>query len=429
MVSSTLRCAIYTRQSTTDDGRVLSSCEAQLSICLDFINAHAGSWEWTGERFDDVGVSGATTDRPALQRLLERVHGHAIDKVVVYRLDRLTRSMRDSLDILDAMRQAGVELLIVTAPELGSAATDRFLLNMMGAFAEFERDMIRSRLVDTRETLKRHGRRLAGLVPFGYDAAPSTRQLIANESEALQIRYIFELAASGKTARQISEEVNARGWRTKLRVAKRSGRIRGGNAWTPRQILDTLANPVYIGCFADGKAIRPGRHQPIVSRKLFDQARAQVESRRTTRGARRTTSIPWPLRGKVVCPNCGRIMSTHVIHHKPVVYRYYRCRSHAGGQPPCKMSRIAAFDIETAVEHILEDNSLCQDLPSLPDQQGVNLQRFQEVWALAGPIARRRLLPQIVERVIWREETSEIQLSLNVEALERLAQGSSPGTR
>ncbi len=168
-----VRYASYTRQSAADPGNVLSSCDVQFEMCEDFVRARAASnWHWIGERLDDVGHSGADMDRPGLQRLVQLVRQGKVEKVAVYRLDRLTRSMWDSLQILDAFRKAEVELLIVTAPELGSAATDRFLLNIMGAFAEFEREMIKSRLADARQRLKRQVR----TQPWGLRPVPENQR-------------------------------------------------------------------------------------------------------------------------------------------------------------------------------------------------------------------------------------------------------------
>jgi len=399
-----VRYAIYTRQSATDAEKVLSSCEAQFAICEDFIRARAApNWVWIGEHLDDVGHTGADTDRPALQRLMHLVREGHVDKVAIYRLDRLTRSMRDSLDILDALRKAGVELVIVTAPELGSAATDTFLLNLMAAFAEFEREMIRSRLDDTRRALKRRGRRLAGGVPYGYDADPTTKQLVVNFTEARRVEAMFQLAADGMLPLDIATAVNENGWRTKRFVARRSGKERGGNLWTPRQVLDILANPVYIGGFKDGEKVRQGRHQPIVSIELWDRARERVEARRTTSRRRRKIAPFWPLRGKIICPKCGRTMSTHETHSGNRIYRHYRCRSHAGGRPPCKGSAFPAYELEKGVAEMLAEPELVENLPHLLDEQRQLVRRFQVAWDLLDSLARMRMLPEAVEQVRYRE--------------------------
>lgn len=417
MPSPPIRYAIYTRQSSIGTSAVLSSCEAQFAICQDFIrNSGRDDWEWVGERFDDVGETGANRDRPALRRLMEAVESQSIDHVVVYRLDRLTRSLRDSLDILDAFHRCGVELLIVTAPELGSAATDTFLLNMMASFAQFERDMIRSRLADTRAALRRHGRRLAGMLPFGYDADPVTKQLVVNPDEARRVEAIFQMAADSMPPSEIAVAVNEMGWRTKRHTARRTGRVTGGNAWTPRQVLSLLSNPVYLGLFAHEDGTRPGRHQPIVPRELWDLAQGQIAERRTSRRARRKDGLFWPLRGKIRCPHCGRTMSMHTTRRGNILHRHYRCRSHAGGRPPCKGSALPAHEIERTVAEMLAAHDLTAGLAD-DDEAREIARRFQISWQMLSFQARMRMLPRVVEEAVFVESDSTLTLRLDIDAL------------
>jgi len=302
-----VRYAIYTRQSSPGNSAVLSSCAAQFAICEDFAQARASAaWSWIGQRFDDVGESGADTKRPALQRLLEAIRARAVDKLIIYRLDRLSRNLRDSLDILQCLQQSGVELLIVTSPDLESAAGDVLALNIMASFAQFEREMIRSRLADSRAARKGRGYRLSGPPPFGYVTDPGTRQLRPDRAEGEQVRAIFGMAATGERPSAIAETINDRGWRTKRYVAWRSGRTHGARLWTARQVVELLRNPVYAGDFWDGRGTRPGCHPPIIDAALFQAAQAALDSRRTTT-APRSHAVGWPLRGKIVCPNCGLV--------------------------------------------------------------------------------------------------------------------------
>jgi len=421
MIRKPIHYAIYTRQSASDTGKVLSSCDAQFTICRDFVLAQATNrWQWVGERFDDIGSSGATKDRPALQRLLELVNARKIDKVAIYRLDRLSRSLRDSLDILDAFKRASVELLIYATPEIGSAATNSFLLNIMAMFAEFEREIIQSRLNDTRAALKKRGRRLAGKIPYGYDADSLTKQLIINPDEAQRVKAIFQMAADDMLPRHIASKANDQGWRTKRHIAKRSGNVSGGGLWTPRQVLDVLANPVYLGLFADGENTRFGIHEPIISQELFDRAREQVEARRPGgKRNRNKDTMLWPLRGKIPCPNCGRIMSTHTSRRGPVVYRHYRCRSHAGGRPPCKGSGLPAYEIEKCVADMVAESVPAAGLPGLAYESCL-LRSFQAVWDMLSFQTQMHLLPEIVAQVIYKESDSTVELHLDIDALERI---------
>ncbi len=150
------------------------------------------------ERFDDDGYSGASLNRPALNRLPAHIRHGEVDRILVHRLDRLSRSVRDCATLLDEFRCLEVGLVIVTAPELGLSAQDNFLLNIMASFAEFEREMIATRIAESRERLKARHLRIGGGIPFGYDSNRRTRPLVRNEAETAIVRWMFAEAAAGK---------------------------------------------------------------------------------------------------------------------------------------------------------------------------------------------------------------------------------------
>ena len=189
-----VRCAIYTRQSveTHDD---LSSCKVQFDLCRSFVQAHRGlGYELIEDRFDDEGYTGATLDRPALQRLLGLLRSGGLDRLVIYRLDRLSRDLRHFVNLGQELREHKVGLTVVAAPELGVAALDNLMLNVLASFAEFEREMTSSRIAEARAYLKANGRRIAGAVPFGYAADPRTKQLVVVPGEGEVASRIFQWA-------------------------------------------------------------------------------------------------------------------------------------------------------------------------------------------------------------------------------------------
>ena len=168
------RFAIYTRQSAEPrDG--LSSCEAQFQTCMDFATAESGrNAVCIEERFDDEGVSGRMLDRPAVNRLRRRLSKRDVDVVYAVAMDRLSRTLRDVVVVFDEMDSVGVVVRLVHQPELSSGPESRLLRHILASFAEFEREMIASRITETREYLKRHGRRLAGPPPYGYNVDPES---------------------------------------------------------------------------------------------------------------------------------------------------------------------------------------------------------------------------------------------------------------
>jgi DNA invertase Pin-like site-specific DNA recombinase len=352
------------------------------------------------------------------------VESEAVEMVFVYRLDRLTRNLHDSLHILESFREHGVELHIITAPDLGSAATDHFLLNLMGAFAEFERDMIRSRITDSITARKKRGLRLAGLHPYGYDTDPQTKQLVPNETESLHVAAIFEHAVDGMLPSDIAALINELGWRTKQYTTKRTGKVRGGNPWTPRQILDLLKNPVYIGCFRDGDKLRRGVHQPIVTREVFDMAADRIAERRTHSKKRRPPQKHdhFHLRGKIRCVACGRIMSTHQSKSGSIIYPHYRCRSHAGGRPPCKGSALPAYQVECFVDDTLLSPDFLDSFPGVSKEQRKLLERFQVAWSATEQVRRRHLLPAVVKEMAFDHEKEELSMTFDMDGITGLAQ-------
>lgn len=333
-----VRCAIYTRQSV-DAQDDLSSCQVQFDQGDAFVRSQRGlGWVLVEERFDDEGYSGASLDRPALQRLLNFVRSGGVDQVVVYRLDRLSRNLRDFVNLSQEFRDHNIALAVVTAPLLGVAALDQMMLNVLASFAEFEREMTAERIAETREYLKSHGRRVAGAVPFGYAADPRTKQLVVIPEEAEVVSRMFDWAKAKMPPSTIAILANAQGWRTK-----------NHNRWTARQVNFTLTNYVYAGLVLDGYGFRKGCHEGLITKDVYDKVQDLLAGRQTRQPGRSRHQRTWPLRGLVFCGACGRLLSPHTIRRGPIIYRYYRCRSTAGGREPCKGVLVNAPEIENAV--------------------------------------------------------------------------------
>jgi site-specific DNA recombinase len=292
------------------------------------------------ERFDDEGYSGTILDRPALQRLLTVIRSGGIEQLVVYRLDRLSRNLRHFTTLFEELGEHNVALEIITAPGLGNGAVDKLMLNILGSFAEFERDLAASRIAEARAHLKAHGRRIAGAIPFGYAADPHTKQLAVRDEEASAVVRMFQWAAKGITPSVIASYANGLGW------------ITGGKKpWTPRQVLSILSNHVYAGLVEHGMGFREGCHPALIDRNLYHTVQNLIVGRRTVIPGRHgsRSGIVWIVLGVLSCGRCGRLMSTHTVRKGPVIRRYYRCRSTAGGREPCKGVMVDAHTIETTV--------------------------------------------------------------------------------
>jgi site-specific DNA recombinase len=292
------------------------------------------------ERFDDEGYSGTTLERPAFQRLLDLIRSGGIDRLVIYRLDRLSRNLRHFIRLFEELLDHGVSLDVVTSPELGVAALDKLMLSVLASFAEFERDLAASRIAEGRAHLKAHGRRIAGAVPFGYAADRHTKQLVVCDEEAGAVVRMFRWAEAGVTPSVIASYANALRWITG-----------GGNPWTARQVLAILGNHVYAGLVMHGSRLREGCHAALIDREVYHRVQNLIAGRRTGVPRRRASGagITWILRGLLRCGGCGRLMSTHTVRSGPVIHGYYRCRSTSGSREACKGVMISAYEIETAV--------------------------------------------------------------------------------
>lgn len=421
--SSQCRCAVYTRQSRESNSDY-SSCDAQYDACLHFILAHASQgWTPVDRRYDDEGYSGEREYRPGLNRLKFDINAGLIDRVVVQRLDRLSRKVMHCTTLLDLFRQQGIAILIVTTPELGTSASDGLLLNLFSVFAEFERDLIRERLSETRTALKNRGRRVAGAIPFGYTTDPVSKQLLPDRSEARRVKAMFERAAKGETPRQIAAHANRRGWRTKSIRFRATGKTNRGQHWTARQILSTLSNPVYLGLIRHGNRTRDGVNQPFVIPELFQQVAQQISDRRTqVKPRRREPSFPWPLGGLLFCGQCGRLMSPSVSGYRNLQYRYYRCHSQAGGRKPCPDVSVPAEEIE---QFVCEQQANLKLRSAMTDSTEVaQIHRdFMTTWAGIPFNQQRHMLPKVVDNVVLHMGKGTLRIKIQAGAVEWLIAG------
>lgn len=420
-------CGVYTRQSRESNDEY-SSCESQSDVCRAFVKArHPEGWVYNGQRYDDVASSSETLDRPGLKKLFQHIREGKVQRVVVLRLDRLSRRIEDCTRLLQDLHDLKVPLTIIKQPELGTSANDALLLNLMASFAEFEQQTTRDRLADARASLKQRGRRVAGVVPYGYDADAVTKQLLVAESEADRVRQMFAMATEGRKPKEIAMFANDHGWRTKERTSK-NGRVTGGNRWTARQVLAVLSNPVSAGLIRDGDKTRKGRHEALIERELIDEVREIIASRRTSSRKKQSTTIEWPLRGILRCGKCSRPLSPSISGYKQLRYRYYRCRSDAGGQPACKSVSLPALEIETLVITTIGELNSSESPAGLDDESAKQYEQLAAIWQQLSLNEQRKLIPQLVQEVVFDSEQSTISVTLDTEAVEGFLQATPPST-
>jgi DNA invertase Pin-like site-specific DNA recombinase len=283
-----LHCAIYTRKSSEEGlEQEFNSLDAQREACEAYIKSQAGEgWHLIRTHYDDGGISGGTLDRPALQQLLADIKARKVDTVVVYKVDRLTRSLADFAKIVEVFDRRGVSFVSVTQQFNTTSSMGRLTLNMLLSFAQFEREVTGERIRDKIAASKRKGMWMGGFVPLGYDA--KDRSLVINEPEAETVRAVFRLYLEHGNVRRVKDEADRLGLATKVRKTE-NGRMRGGRPLSRGYIYKLLGNPLYAGRIAHKGEVYEGLHEAIIYAETWEAVQRKLagnaHDRRSGNGA------------------------------------------------------------------------------------------------------------------------------------------------
>jgi site-specific DNA recombinase len=346
-----VRCAIYTRKSTEEGlDREFNSLDAQREAAEAYIASqrHEG-WVALPGQFDDGGFSGGTMDRPALQRLLADVEAGRVDCVVVYKVDRLSRSLLDFARIIETFDRKGVSFVSVTQQFNTTSSMGRLTLNILLSFAQFEREIIAERIRDKVSSARRKGKYMGGMPVLGYDVDRANRRLVVNPTEAELVQRVFRRFLQIGSTTELARELNAQGFTTKTWTTQK-GRVRPGSPWSKDHIYHLLNNPLYLGEVSHKGSRYPGEQEAIVSRDLWDKAHAILGQNYRARTAKTRAETPALLRGLLRCAHCGCAMGPSFTRRRGRVYRYYLCvRASKHGREACPVRTLAAGEIERAV--------------------------------------------------------------------------------
>ena len=363
----TLRCAIYTRKSSEEGlEQEFNSLHAQREACEAFIRSQQGEgWQLRKNRYDDGGLSGATMERPALRQLLADIEERLVDVVVVYKVDRLTRSLSDFARMVEIFDRHEVSFVAVTQQFNTTTSMGRLTLNVLLSFAQFEREVTGERIRDKIAASKRKGMWMGGLVPLGYEV--QQRQLVVVGSEATTVRHIFERYCEVGSVRLLKAELDRDGLHSKLRVG-RNGSRSGSHSFSRGALYTLLLNPIYIGEVRHKGTRYPGEHEPIIARLLWDKVQELLQLKTVRTIGRPNGSMRSPLVGKLFDETGERLTPSHAVKGNRR-YRYYVSRSllkGAAGQT-AQGWRIPAMEIEhnlaAALSKILQDRAvLVRDL-------------------------------------------------------------------
>ena len=333
-----LRCAVYTRKSTEEGlDKEFNSLQAQREACEAYIaSQRSEGWALIRDPYDDGGFSGGTLERPALQQLLADIEEGLVDVVVVYKIDRLSRSLMDFSKLVEVFDRAGVTFVSVTQSFNTTTSMGRLTLNILLSFAQFEREVIAERVRDKIRASRQKGMWMGGSVPLGY--VVQNRKLVVHEPDAAVVRSMFERFLRVGSATVLAQELRAEGVLTTK-----------GRPIDKGYLYKCLSNRTYLGLAIHKGTAYPGEHAAIISQDLWDKVHAILAENGRTRSARTRAQTPALLKGLIFGPTGAAMSPTHTRKGNRL-YRYYVSQDVLQhGRDACPIGRVPAAEIEAVV--------------------------------------------------------------------------------
>lgn len=396
-----VRCAIYTRKSSEDGLDMnFNSLDAQRETCEAYVTSQKSEgWLLMPDRYDDGGYSGGTMERPALKRLIADVESGRVNVIVIYKLDRLSRSLMDFARLAEVFERQHVSFVSVTQSFNTTTSMGRLTLNMLLSFAQFEREVIGERIRDKVAASRRKGIWMGGYPPLGYDI--QDRKLVVNDREAAQVGRIFERFTRLGSVTALVRELSAEGVRTKQ-----------GSPVDKGFVYRVLSNRTYLGEAVHKGNSYPGEHRAIITRELWDRVHAILRDSPRERANRTRASTPALLKGLLFGPTGAAMTPTHT-RRRGKHYRYYVTNSVLKrGSEACPIRRVPAAEIETAVidqirgllcapEIIIRTWRAARTSDGDVTETDVReaLERLDPLWDELFPAEQARIFQLLVERV------------------------------
>lgn len=397
MTGKIRRCAVYTRKSSEEGlDQTFNSLDAQREACEAYIRSqgHEG-WKLVRTAYDDGGFSGGNLERPALKRLLADIGRGLVDVIVVYKIDRLTRSLADFARIVETLDRQGASFVSITQQFNTTTSMGRLTLNVLLSFAQFEREVTGERIRDKIAASKRKGMWMGGNLPLGYDV--KDRQLVVNQEEAETVRYLFEKYLELGTVAGLQAALRQRGIVSKTWTSS-SCRKRGGQGYSRGALYYLLRNPIYAGRITHRGISYPGQHSAILSQDLWERVQAMLAENRQGFSRSARSSEPCSLAG-LLFDDRGNLMSpSHARKANGRRYRYYVSQAVLQGQQERAGSirRASADAIESLVEGTLR-KSLSKTTKA--EWDGMSIEQ------------RRGRIRHLVERITIRADHVEVGLT------------------
>jgi DNA invertase Pin-like site-specific DNA recombinase len=409
-----LHCAVYTRKSTEEGLEMeFNSLDAQREACEAYVaSQRSEGWLLFHDRYDDGGFSGANLERPALKRLLADIEAGRIDVVVVYKIDRLSRSLMDFSRLVEVFDRHSVTFVSVTQPFNTTTSMGRLTLNVLLSFAQFEREVIGERIRDKFAASRRKGMWMGGWAPLGYEV--KDRKLVVNEADAKLVRSIFQRFIKTGSATVLARQLVQEGVCNKY-----------GKPIDKGILYKLLTNPVYIGQAVHKGISYPGEHTAIIDRKVWDKVQAQFKTNPRKRAANTRAQTPALLKGLIFGPT-GAAMSPSHTRRRGRLYRYYVSQTVLKqGAADCPIGSVPAAEIEKIVidqvrlllrsPEIIVQTWRCArtTLKGLTEREVRDaLLEFEPLWAELFPAEQARITQLLVERVDVGTDGVEIKLRI-----------------
>jgi DNA invertase Pin-like site-specific DNA recombinase len=429
-----MRCAVYTRKSSEEGlDQEYNSIDAQRDAGHAYIaSQRAEGWIPVADDYDDAAFSGGNMERPGLKRLMSDVEAGKIDVVVIYKIDRLTRSLVDFSKMVEVFERQGVSFVSVTQQFNTTTSMGRLMLNVLLSFAQFEREVTGERIRDKIAASKRKGMWMGGVPPLGYDV--ENRRLVPNPLEAKLIRHIFtrfvELGSSTKLVKELKlDGVTSKAWTTQ------DGKVREGKPIDKGLVYKLLGNRTYLGELRHKEQWYQAEHLPIVDQAVWDDVHAILATNGRSRANATRATTPFLLKG-IVFGHDGRALTPWHSTKKTTGkrYRYYLpmrdLKEHAGASG---LPRMPAAELESAVldqlRNILRAPTLLSDLvpqakkldPTLDEAKvTVAMTRLDLIWDQLFPAEQTRIVKLLIEKVIVSPSDLEVRLRAN--GIEQLVQ-------
>lgn len=347
-----IRCAVYTRKSSEEGlEQEFNSLDAQREAGEAYVRSQAGEgWVCLPDRYDDGGFTGGNMERPALRRLLEDIEAGRVDCVVVYKVDRLSRSLLDFARMMGVFEKRAVSFVSVTQQFNTASSMGRLVLNVLLSFAQFEREIISERTRDKIAATRRKGKWAGGHPILGYDVNASTFKLEVNEAEAEQVRWIFAAYLERQGLIDTIRAIDARGWHNK-KWTTRKGASTGGKRFNKASLYRLLTNPAYLGKVKYKSEVHEGEHVAIVDQKTWLAVQARIRANAASSGSHLRNKHHALLRGLLKCAPCRSAMGhTYSVRDGKTCYRYYTCHNaQSRGWHDCPSKSVPADEIERLV--------------------------------------------------------------------------------